>query len=167
MNGLGFEGWASDFVEAEAPVIAFLNERCGLSRLAVTTRNGDRIDADACERAGVSRYVTSSEITTIGRSRYGRKDTFMRTDRLRPAQAFNIAVDTEGLQKLNDEMTDLKRRRRDAEGPLDELRQATDAAREKGKELKGQMVGYRVVLTKRRFELISLGRDRCGLEGDQ
>lgn len=91
----------------------------------------------------------------------------MRTDRLRPAQAFNIAVDTEGLQKLNDEMTDLKRRRRDAEGPLDELRQATDAAREKGKELKGQMVGYRVVLTKRRFELISLGRDRCGLEGDQ
>lgn len=61
---------------------------------------------------------------------------------MKPASSFNVAVDTEGVKKLQDELIALKRAKRDIDQPAEDLRLAQVDAREVVSNAESELVCY-------------------------
>ena len=84
---------------------------------AVTQRPGIEINGEAVMRAGIHTWVTGSDSNRAIQARYGRRDYQITTQGPRPAQAFNLAVDQQAVKKIVDEIAEMKKAKRDREGP--------------------------------------------------
>ena len=153
MAELGLDGFAIDFVDAEGPVISYLNQFASLHRAvsdikfylcslsqAVTQRAGIDINSEALFQAGITTWVTKTDSNRARRSNYGRRDYQVITLAPDAARAFNLAVDQEAVKKIVGEIAEMKKAKRDREAPHLDLRDRHDAARKKAQGQKDQAV---------------------------
>ncbi|KAL1408377.1 Structural maintenance of chromosomes protein 5 [Vanrija albida] len=117
LQALGFDGWAIDFVEADAAVITFLCEYAKMHRSALTLRDGTRIASDNVAQAGITSWVTKTDSNRASRSVYGTRAYQITSNPPRPAVAFNLSVDVEAINKIADNAAKLRRQLNEIERP--------------------------------------------------
>lgn len=88
---------------------------------AITSRPMIDINIDAVNREGFVQIISRDESLRITKSRYGRRENLLNSKALTPARLFRIMVDQTAVNKLNEEIADLKRRKVDFEKPWQDL----------------------------------------------
>ncbi|KAK4685434.1 structural maintenance of chromosomes protein 5, partial [Tremellales sp. Uapishka_1] len=139
LHALGFEGFAIDYVDAPNLVLAYLNQTCHLYAAALTRKPSSEISNDRVKAAGIRTWATRTEFTRATQSAYGSRAINEATHQPRPAKAFSLVVDNDAIKKISDEIADLKRRRKDMEGPTANLRAEAEAARSTAEGFKAQV----------------------------
>lgn len=115
----------------------------GTDGQAVTRRPAGQINADHVTRCGIYTWTTGGDSNRAAISRYGRKDAQITSLPLPPARAFQRVVNTEAIKAITDEIGQLKRDVRDAEGPLSDKKKKLEEAKDARRVLQQRMVRRR------------------------
>ena len=107
---------------------------------AVTQRPTTDINTEAVTAAGILTWGTRDDWNRAVRSAYGRREIQLSTSQPVSAKAFNKVVDTAAVEKVSQEIADLKRQQRDIEEPHQKLRKQCDEAHKRAKDLEKDAV---------------------------
>ncbi|THH29882.1 hypothetical protein EUX98_g4315 [Antrodiella citrinella] len=104
MRGLGFDGYAMDFINYPDGLKMFLQADVQLHRVAIALSAG-KVDSnramEACSRSGSARFIVGSTMNNVSRSRYGKQLTSNSTYEIRSANRLVTAnVDPEVKRRL-------------------------------------------------------------------
>lgn len=164
LQEIGFDGWASDYIQADPVVVAFLNKRCNMAvtvshmvlsdtplnpcthQQAVTSRTTEEIKSKEASNAGIMLWNASNGKVSGKRSLYGKRDVQSQYNAITPAKAWVRSLDVEGIKNLSEEIADMKREKQDMEKPGQELLKKRDEARRKEQEQ-----GEKIVSSERRL----------------
>ncbi|GFZ45363.1 hypothetical protein JCM24511_03089 [Saitozyma sp. JCM 24511] len=163
---MGMDAWAIDHVEAEPGVIAFLNERAGLHRVAITQQTSPNINSKRLMDADIRSWATANEINRATRSLYGRKDWQFQTEPRREARAFNKTVDQEAIRQCNEEIKRIKLEKNEIEAPLEKISKQVDTIRRRAEERKREAAEVdedleRLRENRKRFEKAKIDLERA------
>ncbi|WWD18357.1 hypothetical protein CI109_102807 [Kwoniella shandongensis] len=139
LAGLGFDGYAVDFVEADPAVIAFLCSNSKLHATAVTQRSSRDINSAALLQNGIRTWVTRDDITRATQSNYGRKEFVERTEAKTNAKAFNLVVDHDAVKKTVEEIAKKKKTKLDREAPHSALKDKMDKLTEQRRAIEKEV----------------------------
>ncbi|WOO77751.1 Structural maintenance of chromosome0s protein 5 [Vanrija pseudolonga] len=160
LRDLGFDGWAIDFVEADAPVVAYLCEYAKMHRSALTQRDGTRIASDTVAEAGITSWVTRTDSNRATRSHYGTRAFQITSNPPRLAVAFNMAVDVESINRISEDVAKLRRQQHEIEKPAAKARVDADQYTTDTADLRGELADVKQNMEKLQREAQKYTRAR-------
>ncbi|CAL1699970.1 unnamed protein product [Somion occarium] len=102
LRGLGFDGYASDFIQCPDGLRPFLHSTLNLHRTAIAVQAPNRVDAgramEVVARSGGASYIVGNTYNQVSRSRYGQQKAQNQTRDIRHARFFLFA-DADPAQK--------------------------------------------------------------------
>ncbi|KAF3988211.1 hypothetical protein FT663_03525 [Candidozyma haemuli var. vulneris] len=127
LHKYGFDGYLSDFVDGPKTVVKALKHRSQLHAIPVATKpiNADVIkrllEPDSSGRIPFMRFIVENNIYSVGRSKYGSRQVFYRTEHIGEAQLM-------GAKGLTEEMKrEIKRKMMACKQKMDEALEKKDA----------------------------------------
>lgn len=101
----------------------------------MTQRSSDTLNSDEIAKVGFWTWLTKEESIRATRSRYGSRAYQISAQPGQPARFLNRVVDQAAVDKLAEEIANLKREKVDCEGPRTQLREDIGRVQKKIGEL--------------------------------
>lgn len=121
LKQFGFEGYLADFIEGPSAVLKSLNQRALMDSIPVATRPVDTdivkklLVPDESGRIPFKRFIVENSLYIVGRSKYGSKQVFYKTEHIGEAQLMGSRGLTEDMKReIKRKMVEVKQKMEDA-----------------------------------------------------
>ncbi|KAJ1861521.1 Structural maintenance of chromosomes protein 5 [Coemansia sp. RSA 989] len=141
LKSLGFDGYALDFIEGPAPVLAAICSRDNVHQIPVAK---GRVDNDRIESSQMFKeYIAEGTRFTISRGRYGSKSATVMTSRVKPkSRLLSSEGDTEEVQatrdRLRKEIDGIRDKLNENEGKMKKLSMQEQKVRDKHRSIESR-----------------------------
>ncbi|KAF5393572.1 hypothetical protein D9757_000066 [Collybiopsis confluens] len=165
MQGLGFDGYLSDFVNCPEPMLTFLMNDMALHRIAVAHKPNS-VDVSAATQAvarvgtGAS-FIIGAVVNSVSRSAYGKRAISNSTRQLKAVKLLvNTTVDADAKREIESEISRLKVDVKAIDEEIETLKQEGRNIEEETQDVdkRGQAIQARITAaTKKKSEKVQLG----------
>lgn len=156
----GFEGYLSDFVDGPPSVVKALKQRSQIHAIPVATKPIDTevvkklLVPDANGKVPFMRFIVENNLYSVGRSKYGSRQVFYRTEYIGEAQLM-------GSRGLTEEMKrDIKRKVISYKQKLDDILEKRDSISKKKLQHQEALLAISDELTRLDSEIRSLRKKK-------
>ncbi|KAK2747245.1 Structural maintenance of chromosomes protein 5 [Onygenales sp. PD_40] len=155
LRGLGFDGWAKDFLSGPEPVVAMLSSELRLHQTPIALQGISEEQHTRMTNSPISNWVTGNQSYAVMRRReYGPSATSTRVRTIRPARHWtNQPVDVSAKAGIEQNIRELSRQRDLLQAQLDEikeefvtLRQNSDEAKHRKSQLEQEKAAKQTAL---------------------
>ncbi|KAJ2450766.1 Structural maintenance of chromosomes protein 5 [Coemansia sp. RSA 2336] len=167
LKSLGFDGYALDFIEGPAPVLAAICSRDNVHQIPVAK---GRVDNDRVESSQLFKeYIAEGTRFTISRGRYGSKSATVMTSRVKTkSRLLSSEGDTEEVQatrdRLRKEIDVIRDRLNENEGKMKKLSMQEQKVRDKHRSIESREEELRTERQRISKELASWERQKVHIE---